>query len=64
MIGTAFFRSTARPATFTTSALSAARHSITAVYLGGTTFNQEEPINWAPSTSPAIDQVVTGPVST
>ncbi|GAA0359946.1 DUF4082 domain-containing protein [Actinoallomurus spadix] len=58
VIGTAFFRSTAQPATFTTSTLSATQHSITAVYLGGTTFNSEQPINWAPSTSPTINQVV------
>ncbi|WP_345444756.1 ice-binding family protein, partial [Actinoallomurus vinaceus] len=57
VIGTDFFRSTTQPATFTTSALPAGQHRITAVYLGGTTFNQEQPIHWAPSTSPAINQI-------
>jgi hypothetical protein len=58
VIGTAFFHSTTQPATLTTSTLTAGQHSITAVYLGGTTFNGEQPIHWAPSTSPAINQTV------
>jgi hypothetical protein len=58
ILGTAFFSSTTQPATFTTSTLTAGQHRITAVYLGGTTFNGEQPIHWAPSTSPAINQTV------
>ncbi|MEU7740414.1 DUF4082 domain-containing protein, partial [Nonomuraea sp. NPDC049158] len=34
------------------------QHRITAVYLGGTTFDNENPIHFAPSTSPPINQVV------
>jgi hypothetical protein len=58
VLGTAFFYSTTQPATFTTSTLSAGQHNITAVYLGGTTFDQEQPIHWAPSTSPTLNQTV------
>ncbi|WP_308016331.1 ice-binding family protein, partial [Nonomuraea aurantiaca] len=50
ILGTAF-NSTTQPATLTTSTLTTGQHRITAVYLGGTTFDNEEPIHFAPSTS-------------
>ncbi|WP_460343857.1 DUF4082 domain-containing protein [Actinoallomurus acanthiterrae] len=58
VIGTAFFRSTTQPATLTTSTLTAGQHNLTAVYLGGTTFDGEQPIHWAPSTSPTLNETV------
>ncbi|MFI6884578.1 DUF4082 domain-containing protein [Streptosporangium canum] len=45
-------------ATYTTSGLSPGQHSITAVYLGGDTFDNEAVIHFAPSTSPAVSQTV------
>jgi phospholipase/lecithinase/hemolysin len=47
---------TASTATYTTTALAAGTHSITAVYVAGTT--------WAASTSTAISEVVTAPAYT
>ncbi|MEU8246006.1 DUF4082 domain-containing protein [Nonomuraea sp. NPDC048916] len=46
-------------ATLDVSTLGGGNHQIRAVYLGGDTFNGEEVIHFAPSTSPAIVQVVT-----
>ncbi|MER5622144.1 DUF4082 domain-containing protein [Streptosporangium sp. NPDC002544] len=46
------------PATFTTSNLSPGDHQITAVYLGGDTFDHENVIHFAPSTSPKLTQSV------
>ncbi|MFB9628422.1 ice-binding family protein, partial [Nonomuraea helvata] len=57
VLGTAF-QSTTQPAVFTTSSLGAGQHRMTAVYLGGTTFDGENPVNFAPSTSPSINEVV------
>ncbi|WP_326823974.1 DUF4082 domain-containing protein [Streptosporangium sp. NBC_01756] len=45
-------------ATFTTAGLSPGQHTITAVYLGGDTFDNEALIHFAPSTSPALSQTV------
>ncbi len=45
--------------TYTTSSLSAGKHSITAVYLGGNTPDNEAIIHFAPSKSSPITQVVT-----
>jgi hypothetical protein len=57
VLGTAFHSST-QPATFTTSSLAPGQHNITAVYLGGTTFDHEEPVYFAPSTSAPLTQTV------
>ncbi|MGV9538288.1 DUF4082 domain-containing protein [Streptosporangium sandarakinum] len=57
IIGSAYHSSLA-PATFTTSGLSAGDHHITAVYLGGDTFDHEAVIHFAPSTSPELIQSV------
>ncbi|MFI7059049.1 DUF4082 domain-containing protein [Streptosporangium canum] len=46
------------PATFTISSLTEGDHPITAVYLGGDTFNHEQLIHFAPSTSPQLIQNV------
>ncbi|RGA00212.1 DUF4082 domain-containing protein [Microbispora triticiradicis] len=46
------------PARLTTSSLSAGQHRITAVYLGGDTFDGEAVIHFAPSTSPELVQSV------
>ncbi|WP_182905468.1 DUF4082 domain-containing protein [Microbispora sp. H13382] len=46
------------PATLTTSSLSAGQHRITAVYLGGPTFDNEAVIYFAPSTSQPVVQYV------
>ncbi|MEV4457620.1 DUF4082 domain-containing protein [Microbispora sp. NPDC049633] len=46
------------PARFTTSSLSPGQHPITAVYLGGDTFDNEALIHFAPSTSPTLVQDV------
>ncbi|WP_204059058.1 DUF4082 domain-containing protein [Microbispora corallina] len=46
------------PATLTTSGLSPGQHRITAVYLGGPTFDHEAVIYFAPSTSPELVQSV------
>ena len=45
-------------AVFTTAALSRGQHAITAVYLGGDTFNGEQLIHFAPSTSAVLNQTV------
>ncbi len=50
IIGSAY-HSSASPAIFTTSDLSAGRHRISAVYLGGDTFDGEALIHFAPSRS-------------
>ncbi|MEV0231195.1 DUF4082 domain-containing protein [Nonomuraea sp. NPDC050786] len=47
------------PATVTVPGFTAAQHHITAVFLGGITFNGEEPIDFAPSTSNVVVQDVT-----
>ncbi|MFI7706020.1 DUF4082 domain-containing protein [Nonomuraea sp. NPDC049480] len=47
------------PATVTVSDFTAGQHHITAVFLGGITFNGEEPIDFAPSTSNVVVQNVT-----
>ncbi|WP_433432097.1 DUF4082 domain-containing protein [Nonomuraea sp. CA-141351] len=47
------------PATVTVSDFTAGQHHITAVFLGGITFNGEQPINFAPSTSNVVVQNVT-----
>ncbi|MFB9628421.1 ice-binding family protein [Nonomuraea helvata] len=57
VLGTAFHGEN-QPATITTSNLSTGQHHITAVYLGGTSFNNEEPIHFAPSSSPSLTQTV------
>ncbi|GIH47972.1 DUF4082 domain-containing protein [Microbispora rosea] len=46
------------PARLTTSSLAAGQHRITAVYLGGDTFDGEQVIHFAPSTSPELVQSV------
>ncbi|MER7503227.1 DUF4082 domain-containing protein [Nonomuraea pusilla] len=56
-IGTGY-HSSLGPATLTTT-LSPGQHIITAVYLGGDTFNNEQVIHFAPSTSAPITQFVT-----
>ncbi|WP_433500630.1 DUF4082 domain-containing protein [Sphaerimonospora sp. CA-214678] len=48
-----------RPAKFTTSRLAAGQHQITAVYLGGVTFDNEAPVYFAPSTSQPVVQSMT-----
>ncbi|GAA4584415.1 hypothetical protein GCM10023194_24320 [Planotetraspora phitsanulokensis] len=47
------------PATITISTLTAGEHSLTAVYLGGDTPDNEAIIHFAPSTSPLVTQTVT-----
>ncbi|MBN6053696.1 DUF4082 domain-containing protein, partial [Nonomuraea sp. RK-328] len=46
------------PATITVSNLDVGQHHITAVFLGGTVFHHEQPITFAPSTSPVLVQNV------
>ncbi|GGO65549.1 DUF4082 domain-containing protein [Nonomuraea cavernae] len=46
-------------AQITVSDLGAGQHHVVAVYLGGTVFNNEQPITFAPSTSPVRVQNVT-----
>jgi hypothetical protein len=46
-------------ATFTTTGLAPGQHPISAVYLGGDTFNGEQVIHFAPSTSAPVVEVVT-----
>ncbi|MEV7006446.1 DUF4082 domain-containing protein [Streptosporangium sp. NPDC051022] len=45
-------------AVYTTSGLDTGDHPVTAVYLGGDTFNGEQLIHFAPSKSAEVDQVV------
>ncbi|WP_169982233.1 DUF4082 domain-containing protein [Microbispora sp. H10836] len=52
-------QSNGQPAVFTTSRLAARQHQITAVYLGGDTFDNEALIHFAPSTSQPVVQTVT-----
>ncbi|WP_433435266.1 DUF4082 domain-containing protein [Nonomuraea sp. CA-141351] len=47
------------PATVTVPDFTEGQHYITAVFLGGITFNGEQPINFAPSTSNVVVQDVT-----
>ncbi|MFG3442160.1 DUF4082 domain-containing protein [Nonomuraea sp. NPDC047897] len=57
VLGSAF-HSSEGPAVFTTTTLPGGQRQLTAVYLGGDTFDNEALIHFAPSTSPTVSHTV------